>query len=83
MGQLPEATGTVGMSIAKAKSTAKQQDLATMIHQFLTYRKVNLRDLNGDYKHSTALMVVPGMYMMKVTCVQGIEAAGIGQVYPV
>ena len=80
---LPSATGTIRTATAKDNNHAKQWALATTLHQFLTDGNINLQDLNGDYKHFTALVAVPGTYMTKVTYSQRIGAAGIGQVSPV
>ena len=44
---------------------------------------INLQDLNGDYKHFTALVAVPRTYTMKATYGHVIGASGIGHVYPV
>ena len=82
-GQFPESTGNVATTTTKANTPAGQRALATTLHQFLTDGNRNLQDLNGYYKHFTAIVAVPGTYMKKFTYGHGIGAAGIIQVYPV
>ena len=62
---------------------AKQWDLLKILHQFLMDRNINLRNLNGDYRHFMVLVAVPGAYMTKFSYGHGIGVAGIGQIYPV
>ena len=71
------------MVIAKANTPSEQLALVTTLHQFLRDGNRNLRDLNGDYKHFTALVVVPGTYMKKFIYGHRIRSAGIIQIYPV
>ena len=82
-GHLPASMGTVSTDIERANAPAEQRELATTLRYFLTDGNINIRNLKGNYKHLTALVVVPGAYMTKVAYVHGIGATGIGQVSPV
>ena len=53
-----------------------------MLHQFLTDGKSNIWDLNGGYKHFTALIAVTGTHMINVIYGHRIGEAGIRQVSP-
>ena len=54
-----------------------------MLHQFLVDGNSNMWELNGDYKHFTALMAVLGAYITKVAYIHVTRAAGMLQVSPV
>ena len=82
-GKLQASMGTVTTDIVKANTPDKQQALTTTIHPFLMDGKINLQDLDGDYKQFTDIVVVPGTYVTKVTYGHGIGSAVIGQVFPV
>ena len=74
----PASGRTVVTDIAKENNPAKQRELATNFHQFLTDGNIDIQDHNIYYKHFTALVAFPGTYMTKVTYGHGIGEAGIG-----
>ena len=81
-GQLPAAQGDVAKNLDAANDAAAQRALASTLHQFLDEGTSDLRDLNGDVSHFTALVSVPDTNTVKVIYGLGIGTAAIGQVSP-
>ena len=81
--QLPSVMGNVATDIAKVSTPAKQWTLGTTFQTFLMYGNRDLWYINGDYKHFTILVVVPGMYIIMVAYGNKIGSVGFGKFSPV